>query len=259
MMNTSSVKHLFISDFQIPDHDMKSILLVIKFIKDFNPDKIHIVGDYLNFTKVAKYDQDPYYHRTMQDEIRIGRKILKLIVDASRKINPESEIIWYEGNHEIRLIKYMSRNADALAEITNDDGEYVLSVQNLFTLKKLGVKWVPYMQRHNEHGVEIEHGDVVRSKGGQTAHAMLDRRGKKGISGHTHRLAFIMRNTIDDGKWWIETGSLCKRIFESPYAKVTDWQQGFTVGIYDKKRKTFYPTPVPIFNHSFMFGGKLYE
>lgn len=253
------VKHVFLSDHQIPDQDDKTIALVNKFILDFKPDKVHIVGDFLNFTKVAKYDQDPFYHKTMQDEIKEGRTILKELVAVSRKANAKTEIVWYEGNHEARLIKYLGKNASALAEITGDDGEYYISIPSIFGLKKLGVKWIPYMKRHDEHNIEIEHGDRVRQKSGYTAHAMLDKRGKSGISGHTHRLAMIMKTTVDSTRWWIENGCLCKRIFESPYTRDPDWQQGFTVGIYDKQEKTFHPTIVPIFNHAFMYGGKIYE
>ena len=253
------IKHIFLSDYQIPDQDDRSIALVNRFIGDFKPDKVHIVGDFLNFTKVAKYDQDPYYHKTMEDEIQEGRGILKQLVKTVKKANSKAEIIWYEGNHEARLIKYLGKNASALADITGEDGEYVISIPSLFTLKKLGITWIPYMRRHDEHHIEIEHGDRVRQKGGYTAHAMLDKRGKSGISGHTHRLALVMKTTVDSTKWWIENGCLCKRTFDSPYTRDPDWQQGFSVGIYDTQQRIFHPQIIPIFDHTFVYGGKIYD
>lgn len=253
-------RHLFISDHQIPDQDDKTIRAVNKFMKDFAPDKVHIVGDFLNFTAVAKYDQDPYYHKNMADEIKIGRKILGDIVKNARNANPEADVIWYEGNHEARLVKYMGRNASALAEIVDEDGEIINSIPHIFNLKELGVQWVPSMQRHTEPGgIEVEHGDVARGKAGHTAHAMLDKRGKSGFSGHTHRLAMIFRTQTDEQKFWVETGSMCKQNFESPYARTPDWQQGFAVGVYSDKDRTFYPSIVPVFNNTFAFGGKIYR
>jgi len=251
-------KHVFISDHQIPDHNEKAINAVNQFIKDFKPDKVHIVGDFLNFTKVAKYDQDPYYHKTMADEINMGRIILDDLVRVTRKANKEAEIIWYEGNHEVRLVKYLGRNATALAEITDVNGEIVNSIPHLFSLKEKGVTWIPYLQRHTERGVEIEHGDVARTRSGMTANAMIDRRGRSGFSGHTHRLAFVMKTQVDKEMFWIETGSLCKREFESPYGRSMDWQNGFAVGIYSFETKTFYPQAIPLFNNTFMFDGKVY-
>jgi hypothetical protein len=253
-------RHIFLSDYQIPDHDPKTIKAVNKFIKDFAPDKVHLVGDFLNFTAVAKYDQDPYYHKGMADEIKIGRQVLGNLVTNARNANPESEVLWYEGNHESRLIKYMGRNASALAEITDEDGEIINSIPHIFNLAELGVEWVPSMQRHSEPGgVEVEHGDVARGKSGHTAHAMLDKRGKSGFSGHTHRLAMIFKTQMDDQKFWVETGSMCKQNFESPYARTPDWQQGFAVGVYSDQDKTFYPSVVPVFDNKFMFGGKVYK
>lgn len=251
-------KHLFLSDFQIPDQNDVALELIYKFIEDFVPDKIHLVGDILNFTKVAKYDQDPYYHMGMKEEIDLGRKILKNLVNVARKVNPDTEVIWFEGNHENRLIKYLSRNASALAEITGEDGEYVNSIPHLFALRKLGVRWVGVNDRHFEHGVRIEHGNVVRSKAGQTAHAMLDKRGASGLSGHTHRLALIMRTQGDQQRFWIELGSLCKFRFDSPYTIDPDWQNGFAFGYYSSDTKQFYPTIVPILNNTFVANGKLY-
>lgn len=253
-------RHVFVSDHQIPDHDEKTVKAVNKFIKDFAPDKLHIVGDFLNFTRVAKYDQDPYYHKNMADEIRIGREVLAKLVGVTRGANPDAEVIWYEGNHEERLTKYLGRNASALAEITDQDGEIINSIPHIFNLKELGIQWVPSMRRHTESGgVEVEHGDIARSKGGYTAHGMLEKRGRSGFSGHTHRLAMVMKTHVDEQKFWIETGSMCKRDFESPYTRSPDWQQGFAVGIYSEQDKTFYPTPVPVFNNTFAFGGKVYR
>ena len=251
-------KHVFLSDFQIPDQNDVALGLVNTFIQDFVPDKIHLVGDILNFTKVAKYDQDPYYHVGMRDEIAIGRKILKELIRVARKANPDTEIIWYEGNHENRLIKYLSRNASALAEITGDDGEYVNSIPHLFNLKGIGVKWIGYSQRHFEHGIRIEHGNVVRGKAGHTAHAMLDKRGASGFSGHTHRLAMVMRTQGEHQRFWVELGSLCNFEFESPYTTDPDWQNGFAFGHYSSETRQFYPTVVPIVNNTFVANGKLY-
>lgn len=253
-------RHVFVSDYQIPDHDPKTIRAVNKFIKDFMPNKVHLVGDFLNFTAVAKYDQDPYYHKGMADEIKEGKKVLRNLVNTTMTANPKAQVIWYEGNHEKRLVKYMGRNASALAEIVDDSGEVINSIPHIFGLRELGVKWVPDMQRHTETGgVEVEHGEVVRNKAGYTAHAMLEKRGKSGISGHTHRLAMVMKTQTDETKFWIETGSMCKQNFESPYARTPDWQQGFTVGIYSKQDNIFYPSIVPIFENTFMFGGKIYR
>jgi UDP-2,3-diacylglucosamine pyrophosphatase LpxH len=252
-------KHLFISDFQIPDHNTQALKSLYKFITDFKPDTVHNVGDFINCTKVSKFDQDPRYHMNLVNEIDIGRKVLKELVTVTRTANPNAKIIWYEGNHESRLTKYLNK-ADQLAGLVDEGGEYIVSIPHLFNLKELGIQWIGENQRHTEIGaIEIEHGDRVSAKSGATAHKMIEARGTSGISGHTHRLAYVMLSQLERENWWIESGSFCNKEMDSPYMKRPgDWQNGFAVGIYHKKTKRMHPQVIPIFNNCFMFGEKLY-
>lgn len=249
-------KHIFLSDFQIPFQDDISIGLVLKFILDFKPDVIHFVGDILDLTKQSKYDPDPYDRHNLKDEIQIARGILGQFMKNARKGNKKIAMFFYEGNHERRQLYRLSKTPD-LAEVEEDD-EYILSLPHLLKLKKLGVTWVPYYKTHVEKGnVRVEHGDVVRVKAGYSAHAMLDRRGSNGVSGHTHRLGLIFRTQGDHERFWVENGNLCKRSLG--YAKEPDWTQGFSIGIFDHETGIMFPTVVPIFNHTFVYGGKVYR
>jgi hypothetical protein len=124
---TALEKHIFISDFQIPDHDERSLEAVYKFITDFKPDKVHLVGDLLNFTSVGKYLKDPYYEVDLQDEIAIGRKVIGRLEKIARRANPKSKISWYAGNHEYRVESYLGRVAPELAKLQGDDS-YLISV-----------------------------------------------------------------------------------------------------------------------------------
>jgi len=251
-------RHVFLSDLQIPDHDELTLKAVERFLADFKPDVLHLVGDILNLTKVSKYDQDPTYEVNLTDEIEEGKAVLGRLTRLVRKHNPKVQINFYSGNHEERLLKYLAAHAPQIALLHDDDG-YYLSLPRLLELKRLGIKWIPYFKHHVEKGnVVVEHGDIARQKAGYTAHAMLDRRGSSGVSGHTHRLALICRTQGDHERFWIENGSLCKRNMGQPYAKKPDWIQGFSVGIYDPSLRLMYPTIIPMVEHSFAFGGRIY-
>lgn len=93
-------KYLIISDLHVPDYDIKALDLVLRFIPHYQPTTIDLLGDFINFTKISKYDQDPYYKTDLADEIEEGRGVLKHIVSVARKVNPNVEINYYEGNHE---------------------------------------------------------------------------------------------------------------------------------------------------------------
>ena len=249
-------RHIFTSDYQCPDHSEAALKPLFAFIKDFKPDYFHIVGDFVNFTAVSKYDVDPHYSFDFTNEIEWCRELLGRIVRIARGANPRVLIDWDEGNHELRLIRYLIRNAKALA-LLNINNEEVLSIPHLFELKKLGIKYYPMTQQHKIGNILIEHGEVVRKRAGDTAKAMLDTRNMSGVSGHTHRLGYTTRTT-GDTKWWIELGCLCNLSPTPPYVKSPDWQHGFAVGLYDREKDTMYPTIVPILNNGFTFGGRLY-
>lgn len=252
-------RHLFIPDLQIPDHNTKALRALMNFIPDYAPDTVHIMGDLLNMTKASSYEQPVGYDVTLSDEIEMGKVILKNIVDKCRKANPIAKILYYEGNHEDRLNRYLMRNAQALADLEGGDGERVVSLPHLLGLKEMGVKWIPYTEVTRDHDIIVEHGDIARSKSGFTAHGMLDRRGRSGFSVHTHRLALVTRNQSGDEKFWMECGSLCNTDPLPRYVKKPDWINGFAVGIYDKQSRIFHPCPIMMQKNEFTFGGKIYK
>lgn len=176
-------KYLIISDLHVPDHDIKALDLVLKFIPQYQPDYLDILGDFVNFTKISKYTQDPYYETDLADEIEEGRGVLRNLVNVARKANPDVEISFFEGNHEARCQKFLARNAQQLANLTTDD-EYVISVPHLFELKKNNVKWVKEERLVQRHGITFFHGTNVRIKSGFAAHANIDKFGTSGFTGH---------------------------------------------------------------------------
>lgn len=262
MKNPEFERHLFVADFQIPDQNSRAVDLLHKFIKDFAPDHLHIVGDFLNFTPFTSFDakagkQPP----PIAEEIKQGRAELERLVRDVRKVNKDAKVTWYEGNHEERLFKYLVRQGTGqLLDLVDDDGEQILSIPYLFNLKKLGVEWVPAMADKKVHGARVEHGFMARAKAGYTAHGMLERRGTSGYSGHVHRQAIVWKTYAERQEFWVEIGSLCNTEKPTPaYTHHPDWMSGFAIGVYHKGTKQMYPSTIPIIKNSFLFGGKLYR
>lgn len=248
-------RHLFVSDFQIPEQDDKALNAVLSFIPDFKPDVIHFVGDILDLTKLSKYDTDVYDKHTFQDEIVTARGILKQF----RQKAGEAKAFFYEGNHERRSMRYLSRKAPELADLADEEG-IILSMPSLLKLRELGIQWVPFYKEHFIHDrILVEHGDICRTHAGYTAKAMLERRGFSGFSGHTHRLALHMITQSGVTKFWVETGSLCKWKFTYPYIKSGNWQQGLALGFYDLEERVMHPKVIPMFGQSFVYEGKIYR
>ena len=247
-------RHLVVSDFHVPDHNLRALELIIKFIGKYKPDKIHLLGDIVNFTAISRYDKDPYDSGTLENEILVGRKVLKKITDAAHKANRKVEVTWYEGNHERRLMKYLGNIASELAHV-EILGEKIISVPHLFQLKDFGVDWIDYDTFVKYKGVVFNHGKVVRAKGGYASHAMIDKTGSSGIQGHSHKLAMISRTQLGKMKWWIESGCLCNIPPFPKYVANPDWQKGFTT--IDFVGDTAYPKLYAIINDSVVFDKKI--
>lgn len=251
-------RHIFLSDLQFPDQNERAIELVFKFLADYKPDYIHLVGDIVSFDKVSGYTPDPRHHASLETEIEMTKKFLDRLDHHAKKANPTCQIIWYDGNHEWRLIKFLFKNASSMANLVDDeDDDYIISIPHIFNLKDRNIKHYDYMDETSMHGICIEHGDMVRQKGGYTAHAMLMKRGKSGISGHTHRLAHIMETHSGKESFWIENGCMCNLRFHSPYSRYNDWQQGWSIATY--KDGKWYPQIVPIVDNTVLINGKLYR
>lgn len=241
-----------LSDFHIPDHNVKLVKLINKFISDLKPDKVHILGDFLNFTAISSFLKDPYYHTTIQEELDDGKDVLSDIVKSAKK----AKIIFYEGNHEARMIKYLSKNALDIAELAIN-GDKIISLPHLLQLKELGIKFYSYNEVHIENKVAFTHGDRVRIKAGFTANAMLDRYGMSGVSGHTHRLSLITRNQFGNGMFWIENGCMANLQPTPAYMYNPDWTNGFSVITFSGGK--VYPQVVKVVDESFIYNGKVYQ
>lgn len=251
-MNTQ--KHLFISDIHIPDHNKTILDLIYAFILDFEPDHLHIVGDFVNFTDASHYISLDT-HASLEEELQEARTILMELVRRVRMKKKYADITFYEGNHENRLQRFLASNAKQLRDITVG-GEAVMSLHHLLGFKDLGVEFVRYGdEKVIAGGVIVEHGDIVRKNAGYSAKAMLESRRNSGISGHTHRSGLVQQRYRDGIKFWIELGCLCD--LNPTYAKNPDWQNSFSVGY--SIDGTFYPHLIPIYNDSFVFNGKLYS
>lgn len=241
-------RNLIISDIHVPDQHVKALELVYKFIKEYKPTTLHILGDFLNFPTLSTYPQDPDYHIRLSEEINEGHMILKKF----RKLLPSEEILWYEGNHENRLQKYLARNAVQLASL-EIEGERVVSIPHLLNLRELQIR---YIEKEHRNNVLYHHGELVRGKAGYTAHGNLEKFGVSVICGHVHRLALVYKNLYDRAIFGMETGCLCNR---RPYpyygTMVKDWQLG--LGTIDVINGTPYPRIYPIINNSLVYGEKI--
>jgi len=251
-------KHLFLGDFHIPDHNQKILPVLLKFIKDLKPDYIYLLGDVLNLTHASKYPPISKVP-TPGEEIIQARKVIFEIAGIARKENKKVKIYWLEGNHSERLTKYIYRNASALTDITDEYGDLIITIPNIFKLKEHGITWIPSNVTKRVGEIDVEHGDISRCKAGYTAQAMIDKRGRCVIMGHSHKVALIARNQDGDIKFGWEIGCLANLQPTPNWTYKPDWSNGLGVGIYDRKEKILHPISILFQKNQFYFEGKVYK
>lgn len=241
--SSDEIKIVTISDLHVPFHNMDFIKLFIEFLKDFQPDKIVLNGDIVDFYDLSHFDKNPKRVGVLQKELDVVNGILMLM----RLACPSSEIIYVEGNHEDRLRKFLWKNP-SISSLRDLKLERLLRFYDIGNIK--------LVEDFNVRGMRFTHGGVVRKYSSYSAKAEYDRHLQNGASGHTHRLG-LYNKTIEGKTYeWVETG--CGSLLRPEYIKgCPDWQNGFLIThiVGDK----IYNQLVKSIDNSFLAIGKLYK
>lgn len=220
-------KSVFLSDIHAPYEDKWCMYITERFLKWFKPNRVFILGDLVDFYQLSRFDKDPERIEDLQADIDAAVRVLAMI---RRSVGPRCEVVFFEGNHEVRLRKWLWNHPE-VASLR------AIQLEELLQLKSLNIKLVRALEPYDYHGFAIEHGDIVRKHSGYTARGMMEKCGVSGISGHTHRLgAHYLTNRGGDFVWY-ENGCLCDR--NPDYVKFPNWQQGFSVGWFKKNNHRF--------------------
>ena len=212
--NAKSV--LIISDLHFPFHDKRAIETAVNY-RD-NIDCIIILGDMLDMYQGSKFDKDPSYKK-IQDEIEIGKKFLEYLRGKFKN----AQIIFLEGNHDVRLKLYLWRNAAALA------GVDALKLESLLDLIKYNVKFCSNGNILQLGGLHLIHGNEARVGGGiNVARSMMLRTFDNIMFGHFHKRQTFDEVTINGKEFaaW-SIGCLCQ--LRPQFLPLAKWAWGFGI------------------------------
>ena len=232
------------NDFHGPFRDRLACRLLFGFIAREKPDKIILDGDVVDFYSISKFLKDPGRKDDLQDELN---DCYNFLFDL-RELVGDTPIIYIEGNHEARLVKYLRSKAPALATLD------ALKIEKLLGFEELNITY-------EEDGVWlgdlfVYHGSLVRTKAGYTAHAELLKNGCSGISGHTHRDGKApVRHRGGQLCWW---ENFCMCDLSPEYVKgIANWTQGWSMVTTIGKRPDV--EPVAVMGGRYTYRGKEYR
>jgi len=237
---------LVINDLHVPYQDNEALELVLKFGHSLKPDKLFILGDFIDMYSISKFDRNPERVTNLQTEFNMGRDLLYKIIDTIRP----SQTIFIEGNHTDRLRKFIWHNPVL-------DG--CIDVKEKLGINDLGIEYYEYGKNYiYKNKLIYTHGNKINKYSAYTAKNMLDDLGLSVIFGHTHRLGSHYRTDYSGAKGAFENGCLCQTDLALEWFRreVIDWQKSISVIKWVEDRFNVHQICIP--KDKFIIYGKHY-
>lgn len=246
---TSALESLLIvPDCHIPFHDKRAWALMLQVAQDLKPYYLYTIGDFMDFYAVSDHSKDPNRALKLDEELKAGEAALDQLdaLGATHKI-------FHNGNHCDRMERYLRNKAPELFNL--------ISVPDLLHLEERGWQHVPYKQYSKLGKLHFTHD--VGTAGRYAAYKALDAFQHSVITGHTHRLSYIVEGnaTGEEFKLSAQFGWLgdAKEIDYMNRAKVNkDWALGFGYGYHNPSTGYVYVVPVPLIDYTCVVNAKLY-
>lgn len=193
---------LVVSDHQIPYHDVKLHELTCQWIKRNKPDGLIILGDFIDFPSISKYDPDPENDTPVNEGIQAGYEVARDYVLSGkrsmwRRISP--------GNHDDdsgdgRLSKIVRKQVPALWKLRQaGGGPLALDINWLCRLDELGYERVTHPLGGYPHAytlvdpakIMLFHGWDIAPQAGASALKTTRALSESTMIGHTHRQGVV--------------------------------------------------------------------
>ncbi len=249
---------LLLSDLQYPYHDPTALKKFIQVAKDTQPDAILSIGDLIDFPQVSRWSKGTAgeYAPTLQEHIDGLRSE---VLEELRNACPNSEMTWLIGNHDLRAEEFIKQYAAPLTTLR------ALSMQNLFGLEELGVKYVkgPIRIATNTYAVHGHESSGYAGTPQAWENKFVKRYGSNRsiVFGHTHQGHLLTRAYGFDGnvtpRFQMNLGSL----MDPKHARYikdgsVSWQMSF--GFLRDDDKRVWPELITMVDKTFFFNGKRY-
>lgn len=247
MKKVETERTVVLSDTHFPYQDDKAITAALEFVKYTKPQRIILNGDIPDHYGISRFSKEPERKLSLQREVDEVRNFLRQL----RETAPKAEIIWLEGNHEVRLRHFLMDRAPELYYL--DD----LQIEKLYRVSEYKVEYVRANSRGATYDVgpiKVGHYNVARKWSGWSAKELVLGKFTSVVHGHVHRLGSFYHRA--NGKQYIgqEGGCLC--MLDPEYLDDCDWQQGIVLIQKVTNSKRFFVTEVPIIEGRILYDGR---
>lgn len=152
----------------VPFHDEAAIDVMMQAMAAYQPDRVVIVGDFLDFPQLSRFAKEPEFERTMQASLQEAYDLLRKIRDT---VGLVCKIDFIPGNHETRLVRAVGQSPDTrgMYGLTRPGDKYPIHhVATLLKFDELNIEcaaeypsgevWLA-KRRGNIPGLVVTHAD----------------------------------------------------------------------------------------------------
>jgi hypothetical protein len=258
-----------------PFHDEQAMDLFIEVCRLYQPDKIQILGDFLDLPSQGRFAKEAAFARTTQMALDAGYKFLASL----RAVCPSADMTIIEGNHDKRLQNFVEVNtveAFGLKRAGLDELP-VMSIPYLLRLEDLDITYIdayPAASEWDNAYTRNIHGTRASSTGSTTSQYIREVPQINTWAAHTHRTEITYKTSV--GQFGVaheaysaNPGCLCRTDGAVPSVKggihsdgssarvVEDWQQGFGFNWFDEEQS--WPSVYRIRNGTTIIDGRLIQ
>lgn len=243
------------SDLHDKECDEFYLRVLIDTCDRIKPDVIVFGGDVFDLPEFGKYDVDP----REWDVVGRIKYVHENIFAPIRKVCPDSQIDFIEGNHEARLLKHLCDATPALKVLLSD--LHGMDIAQLLGLDKFHINYIAKGDLHtyNKHDMskETKKNYKVYFDSFIVHHFPEGRQlGMPGVNGHHHSFDMSSHYNESFGSYqWLQLGSGHRR--DASYCNGQKWTMGFAIAHVDTEKHDTIFEPIVVTDRA-VVGGMYY-
>lgn len=235
---------IIIPDAHLKETAGKDYMAIKPFIKEISPDRIILLGDFMDVNSLSAWDYDkkrPMEGRRYKKEINCANRELDFLQKNSK------DIVYLEGNHEDRVNRYLDKNPEM---------EGMIEIQDQLRLKERGIKWVKMNDLYKLGRMYFTHGMFTNK---YSAQKHLQTLGCNICYGHQHSTQTAMQNMKMQKPYVAYAlGTLGDKKPDYLKNRPGNWINQFAMFYWNPKSGDFNLYPINIINNKFFWNGKEY-
>lgn len=231
--------------FPFQDDQALSILYQVCEIADFSV--VVDLGDLTDNWQISSF-LPPDERRLKADQIELQDQFIQAGMHLGKMawLNPGSELIFMEGNHEERWTRLFRKAQEDYRWRAVLSMPHVQEALSLPFMLGISARW-KYIDYGDDH---ILNGRILLTHGDRTniwvTRSNLERYGKSCMFGHTHRIQNFTKTDLNgtDSAWNI--GCMCDLNPHYQYTSAVNWAQGFAIIFFSEDRQFYHVEQIRI-------------